>query len=736
MPSDRPILTRGSKNARRRAGGSTGASVVARRRRLRWWVAVATGGLGLVVAPELVAQDAVAGDAVTRDVIAQSPAQSPIVQPSEPSSPSDRTFHSAQWRTAVPPTRMASNRSSSKTTEAPSAARATASDEPKQSPESSPAIQLDKPQPIAPEAADAPDAQVAKMPWLLRKLAGDQTQPSVKMDPPRPPVDRADPPSADRLAPPSIGRTAAPAPAPIRSDDGWVSVTRPPLRDPSSKPSTLAPRQAPPRQAPQRERASTPAIAPESVRTETPSVETPPMEVSAPETNRQSRTESVATPDREIAVAEKVELKGAPEKLSKSKPTQVARRTMERRDVRDLRAEVEPSTRRRAPQPLPRRAESTSPRRLSADRPAARGRISDLPNVARDAVSVAKSSPRLDYTGRPAEPPRLTRSSARMQSTLRSVLGYFHRRPENATGRSNWGMMHAMMVYGVDTRVVAGRNNHSTIAWIAGNNACRGQRLFEIDADGIAIKSGPGLQGHQGQFLAVMSLCGVPKDYPIYVDGQAFSINEIVQREMRDCVSGNELTFTLIGLSHYLDTDQTWTAADGQTWSIERLIREELTQPVVGAACGGTHRLMAFAHALRRRRIEGKPIDGQWARAQKFTDDFVRYVYRLQNRDGSMSTDWFEGREDNGDRDRKIQTTGHMVEWLLTVTPDASIQNPKLVAAVNYLARTISEDPKHDWSIGPKGHALRSLAMYYQRVYQVGPAWQTTQVAAGRRTAR
>ena len=31
----------------------------------------------------------------------------------------------------------------------------------------------------------------------------------------------------------------------------------------------------------------------------------------------------------------------------------------------------------------------------------------------------------------------------------------------------------------------------------------------------------------------------------------------------------------------------------------------------------------------------------------------------------------------------------------------------------------------HEWKIGPKGHALRSLAMYYERVYQSGPAWQS-----------
>ena len=163
----------------------------------------------------------------------------------------------------------------------------------------------------------------------------------------------------------------------------------------------------------------------------------------------------------------------------------------------------------------------------------------------------------------------------------------------------------------------------------------------------------------------------------------------MVESEMLACRSGEELTFSLIGLSHYLDTDTIWLNADGETWSFERLIKEELSQPIVGAACGGTHRLMGFAHALRKRRAAGKPITGQWKRAEIFMKDFEKYAYRLQNRDGSMSTDWFEGREDNGDMDRKIQTTGHMVEWLLTITPDAKLQEPRLVNAVRFLANTI-----------------------------------------------
>ncbi|QEG00712.1 hypothetical protein Mal15_47840 [Stieleria maiorica] len=345
-------------------------------------------------------------------------------------------------------------------------------------------------------------------------------------------------------------------------------------------------------------------------------------------------------------------------------------------------------------------------------------------------LSASEDAPTLDYTGRPAAEITPTRTVANMRRGIERILTYFYERPEIANGRSNWGMMHSMMVFGADTRLAVGRQHYSTIAWIAGNNNCRGQRLLTHDANGIQAKSGVGLQGHQGQFLAVLGMCNVPTDYPLYAGKVKYDVAALIESEKRACKAGEELTFTLIGLSHYLDTDSRWVAADGTRWDFERLIEEELKQPIVGSACGGTHRLMGYSHALRKRRAEGKPITGQWKRAEIFTEDFIDYAYSLQNRDGSMSTNWLEGRADNGNVDRKIQTTGHIVEWLLTVTPDDQLQDRRLVAAVAFLLRSMGADLDHDWSIGPKGHALRSLAMYHQRVYRAGTPWVPAAVAA------
>jgi len=335
-------------------------------------------------------------------------------------------------------------------------------------------------------------------------------------------------------------------------------------------------------------------------------------------------------------------------------------------------------------------------------------------------------------TGRHASNLVVKPHTMRLKPMIERTLKYYWDRPENAAERTHWGMMHSIMVFDRDTQIINRGQRFNAVAWMAGNNPCRNQTLFIQDQHGVVPKTGVGLQGHQGQLLAIFGQINVPLNYPVYASKQKFTVSDILQREMRDCKVNSELTFTLIGLAHYTDSETTWICGDGQDWSLPRVIQEELAQPIVGAACGGTHRLMGFGHALRRRRAEGKPIDGQWERADRYVKDFVNYTWSLQNRDGSMSTSWYEKPEDNGQMDRKIQTTGHMLEMLMVVTPDADLQSPEMLRTVNFMASTLYTERGHQWQIGPKGHALRSLALYYQRVFGNATPWRP---ASASRTA-
>lgn len=546
-------------------------------------------------------------------------------------------------------------------------------------------IELLAPQNVLPPTEQDVDAEnstlemhIARRPWLLEKLTKPKTEPSVKMNPPKPPHELPDPPSMNRLAP----RVATPLVPPKTSDRSVGNGNKPtyadvPLRkdDPVAKPVVVSP-------APKRLAAS------EAQKAE-PKLDVDPV----PEETVPSPSDVATAPSADPPKLDSVES----EQISIRRPTIDRDGTKLTETVKEAKQPAKPAV----------------------------GHVEDIDPITATPVP----APKLDYAGYPEQPIRLTNSTYRMRNMIAQTLRYHYARPEIANERSNWGMMHSIMVYGIDTKVLVGRKKYSAIAWIAGNNACRGQRILTDEPGRLSARSGVGLQGHQAQLLAILSLSNVPMDYPLYAGENQYTVEDLIESEQLACKSGEELTFTLIGLSHYLDTDAVWRDERGETWDFERLLQEEMKQPIVGAACGGTHRLMAYAHALRKRRAEGKPIDGQWKRAEIYTQDFIKYVYQLQNRDGSISTDWFEGREDNGKMDRKIQTTGHMVEWLLTITPNSQLQNPRLVSAVRYLATSMYKEADHDWKIGPKGHALRSLAMFYERVYQAGTPWQSRAVA-------
>ncbi len=582
---------------------------------------------------------------------------------------------------------------------------------PTQRPEAAPAEARPPAPPVGialePPANSTIEIRVARRPWLLEKFSKPKTEPSIKMNPPRPPAEIKDPPSMSGQSPPQNagtwmrrGESIDTRVDRLEAFDQTEPHAAPVLEAPGSKPDYTRNRKppgttsSPTVSAPS---AGLPGLGGNALRGESHDGETP----------RDVKTEAANAPSDETSTV----------------PSDV--------EIRDLKIQRDGT-------PLENDEKSESESKDSEDSSADPSQSkSPSPSPGKYVGSDTEDdAPDLDYSGFPKSPVRMTRSMQQMKNSLRSCLRYFYARPEIANERSNWGMMHSIMVYGADTKIRVGTRSYSAIAWIAGNNACRGQRILAVQDGRITARSGVGLQGHQAQLLAILSLCNVPVDYTLYADDEKYEVADLVESEMLACKSGEELTFTLIGLAHYLDTNATWESSDGQTWDFERLIREELSQPVVGAACGGTHRLMGFAHALRKRRAEGRPMTGQWKRAELYTRDFVAYTYRLQNRDGSMTTDWFEGREDNGDVDRKIQTTGHMVEWLLTQTPDSHLHDPRLVNAVRFLVNAISREPDRDWKIGPKGHALRSLAMYYERAYASGTAWQSRGVARATTNSR
>jgi hypothetical protein len=319
-------------------------------------------------------------------------------------------------------------------------------------------------------------------------------------------------------------------------------------------------------------------------------------------------------------------------------------------------------------------------------------------------------------------PPPLTKQLVGLRSRVRSVLKGYYRRMLNSGDHDPWEVMHGMLAYGVHSRIRQGGERGApvtTVGWLCYNKPCKGLTLMYVTPKGeLRAKYGVGLQGHLGQLLAMLAQCRVSEDYPIRVGKRDFTIRDLIEAEKRTCYPKSELTFKLLAFQYYLDLDDEWVNDQGLEWNIPRVIREELAQPIRGAACGGTHRLSSLSLTVKARLRRGEPLDGEYARAAEFVQKYHKYAFRLQNRDGSLSTAWFRGRGDDSDINRRIKTTGHILEWLCYSLSDEELRQPQTIAAVNYLSNLMYTKYDTEWEVGPMCHAIHALLVYDERVFQ------------------
>jgi hypothetical protein len=317
----------------------------------------------------------------------------------------------------------------------------------------------------------------------------------------------------------------------------------------------------------------------------------------------------------------------------------------------------------------------------------------------------------------------LSAETIKRKERIESCLKNHYTKLVNADLLRPWSIMHGVLAYGQNSLVVSQGKRISAVDYLCQNGVGNDRRLLVLNQDKLAVAVGAGFQGHEGQLLAILGQVQTPIDHPISINGQAFTVRDLVEYEKATCRPGTELTFKLIGLSIYLSSEETWKDNSGQRWDLSRLMYEEMAQPINGAACGGTHRLMGLSYALAMRRARGEEIDGQWKRAENFLAGYHKQVFSsLQNSDGGFSTEFFEGLSNSADPIRQIYSTGHCLEWLSISMSDEQLVSPDVTKMVDKLLSLMEteyrpEQELNGTDVGPKGHALRALRLYELRLF-------------------
>ncbi len=330
----------------------------------------------------------------------------------------------------------------------------------------------------------------------------------------------------------------------------------------------------------------------------------------------------------------------------------------------------------------------------------------------------------------------LPEAFATRRERIQQCLQNYYRHPVNADRLRPWSIMHGILSYGRQSMVTTQGHHINAIDYLAANGRGHDRQLLRLQNGKLSVNVGNGFQGHEGQLLAILAQVNAPIDHPIQWGDNHLTIADLVEYEKSTCIPRTELTFKLIGLSYYLNSDETWQDQRGGNWDIARLIEEELRQPINGAACGGTHRLMGLSFSVAVRHSRGEPIDGAWKRAAQFVNEYHKTALRMINSDGTFSAEFFEGRSTSSDPIKLIYSTGHALEWLAISLDDETLLSASVSAMVDALLRLMESDfhpqrPLVGTDVGPKGHALRALRLYALRMY--GEAPEFTQFTVNQR---
>ncbi|MFN9368216.1 MAG: hypothetical protein ACK6CT_05540 [Planctomycetia bacterium] len=311
------------------------------------------------------------------------------------------------------------------------------------------------------------------------------------------------------------------------------------------------------------------------------------------------------------------------------------------------------------------------------------------------------------------------------------------RRRLNAAVHGAWQVVHGVLAFGqsfpleYDGRVVPALDH------LLGGGPIAGWKLRPGRPGVVAVvEEGSTMgQGHPDQWLGYLSQCGVaggprdrggiPLDTRLVVAGRERSVADLLTQAKHDIRAGQEATWTLMALATYLPTNTTWTAGDGDSWSVERVVAMEAEAEIFSAACGGAHRLYALAVAVAARRTEGfaspadtadrEDADG-WTAARRVLDDCIDRARRFQHEDGTFSIHSFERPGATPDVGARLSATGHVFEVLAVALDEGRIREPWMTRAADRLTTLLEQTSDVAVECGGLYHACHGLAIYRRRI--------------------
>jgi hypothetical protein len=285
-----------------------------------------------------------------------------------------------------------------------------------------------------------------------------------------------------------------------------------------------------------------------------------------------------------------------------------------------------------------------------------------------------------------------------------------------------WTVFHGILGLGPGVKLTDKQSGEQTAAldYISSGGELRGLRFKPTLVGVEVITTGDGVgQGHQDQFIAEMAQWSMPAKRRMVVGGKDFTFMDFVrQSQVRARVNANqELSWTILIVAQYFGTNVSWTNLFNEKLHFDDVLRYELAAPIETAACGGTHRLFGLSWAYHLYLQKGGQIAGLWSGVPEKTARYRDLARRFQNSDGSFSTSYFRSRGNAPDKNLRIGSTGHILEWLALALSDEELREQWVQDAASALALLILDLQGSPIDSGSMYHAVHGLQIYHARVF-------------------
>ena len=313
-----------------------------------------------------------------------------------------------------------------------------------------------------------------------------------------------------------------------------------------------------------------------------------------------------------------------------------------------------------------------------------------------------------------------------IEVTLRNNL---EKRELSAERNGAWQVIHGAVAYGDQLTMLVDDKPVQAIEYLFSGGQMNG---WEIQAGpGLPATKRPGIlarveagsyigQGHPDQWLGYFSQIPLSLDRKIAINEQTLALEDWARQAQWDVPKNpfKEYSWTLIALTNFFPNETEWQASDGKTWTLEPLVRFEAQQDLSDSPCGGMHRLMGLAHAVRyRTKLNGLFVEG-WGLAKKVVEASVDSARQFQNSDGSFSTNYSARPGNSSDLSASISATGHTFEFLAYTLANRELAEPWMERAAERLCAMLKAGEAIDLECGGTYHAIAGLNLYHRRRFE------------------